>query len=371
MHLKSTTVENGIIQPSFGKSKRNSFYRIRTIPSGVLTKDGMPVNESKAIINEREVVRPVPINLSKTEVNYVDADVIYFCIPQNHFGHVLTGTLAFAHILLNDEYKNHKIVFTTFPPTYLKPSEAIKTLLKHLGVKEENILTVDEYTQFRSITIIRPSLRCVRLSRFRKRLFEIDPEFIEIFRAISSKFVDSEYPRKVYFSRSKVSHRPIMFENKIEAIFKRNGYEIVYPELLSLDEQIKLVANADFYACLQGTLEHHSLFLKNDATFITMARKKRKTPRQVLINQLQTTIKQIYLSVNVHPFGDKVSPNIVGITPDLIRFFDEYNFAYDVQDTKLTVSEIDNYIQRCSWRDIPMPKSILKKIHKRYCLRLT
>lgn len=361
-------IEKGIIQPTFGKSKRNSFFRVTVIPAGVLTKTGMPVSQSKTIVNERESVRPLRINPSEIEIKYLDADAIYFCVPQNHFGHVLTGTMAFAYILLNDQYKNHKIVFTAFPPAYEELCEAIKTLLKHLGVKEEDIITVDRYTQFKSVVIVEPSLRCVRLSRFRKRLFEIDREFVDTFRAISAKFTDHKYPDKVYFSRGKISHRPIMFEDKIERIFRKNGYEIFYPEQLPLDEQIKLVANADCYACLQGTLEHHSLFMKDNATMITISRKSGRTERQVLINKLQKTVRLIYLRANIQPFGDKISPNIVGITHHFIPFFDEYHFVYDTDDWKLTDQEINDYVEKCSWRDIPLPKNILKKI-LRYFLR--
>ncbi|MDR1156091.1 MAG: glycosyltransferase family 61 protein [Bacteroidales bacterium] len=368
MPIQPLIIEKGIIQPSFGKSRRNSFFRVTVISAGVLTKAGIPVGQSKTVINERESVRPLRINPSETEIKYLDADAIYFCIPQNHFGHVLTGTMAFAHILPDGPYKNHKVVFTAFPPDYEAPCEAIKILLKHLGVKEEDIITVDEYTQFRSVVIVEPSLRCVRLSRFRKRLFAIDREFADTFRAISARFTDRKYPDKVYFSRGKISHRPIMFEDKIERIFEKNGYEIFYPEQLPLDEQIKLVANANYYACLQGTLEHHSLFMKDNATMITISRKSGRTERQVLINQLQKNIRHIYLRGNIQPFGDKISPNIVGITGHFIPFFDEHHFVYSADDWKLTDQEINDYVEKCSWRDIPLPKNILRRI-LRYFLR--
>ncbi len=363
MLSKPLIIEKGIIQPTFDKRKRNSFFRITVIPSGVLTKEGVPVDQSKTIINERELVRPLPINPSKTELKYMDADAIYFCIPQNHFGHVLTGTMAFAYILLNDKYKNHKIVFTAYAPAYTEPCEAIITLFKHLGVREENIITITEYTQFKSVMVVEPTLRCVRLSRFRKRLFEIDKEFIEPFRAISTKFVDKGYPAKVYFSRSKITHRPIMFEEKIEQIFKKNGYKIFYPEQLPLDEQIKLVANADYFACLQGTLEHHSVFMKDNAVFITISRKAGRTERQVLINNVQKTIKHVYLRGNIQPFGDKLNPNIVGLSTDFFPFLEEYNFNYDANDLNpLSNREIDEYVEKCSWSHPHLPIKILKRM---------
>jgi len=365
MLSKPIVIEKGIIQPTFGKCKRNSFFRINIIPSGVLTKEGIPVNQSKTIINERELVRPLPIDPLKAKLKYMDVDAIYFCIPQNHFGHVLTGTMAFTYILLNDKYKDHKIAFTAFAPDYTEPCEAIKTLLKHLGVRQENIITITEYTQFKSVVIVEPALRCVRLSRFRKRLFEIEKEFIEPFKAISTKFVDKGYPAKVYFSRSQITHRAIMYEEKIEQIFKKNGYKIFYPEKLPLDEQIKLVANADYYACLQGTLEHHSLFMKDNAVFITISRKARRTVRQVLINNMQKTIKHVYLKGNIQPFGDKLNPNIVGFNKNFIPFLEEYNFIFNSSDLNpLSNQEIDAYVEKCSCSHLFLPEKIMKKILK-------
>jgi len=345
MAKEKRVVENGIIQPSFGKSQHKSLLRLSVIPAGVLTKDGAPVRQSQAIINERTIVRPVRINPSETEINYIDADAIYFCVPQNHFGHVLTGTMAFAHILLNDNFANHKIVFTAFPPDYAEPSNAIKTLLQHLGVKEENIITVSEYTQFRSVTIVEPSLRCVRLSRFRKRLFEINEALIRTFRAISQKFIDNASPKKVYFSRSKLGDLSVCGEDKIEHVFRQNGYSVFYPEKLSLDEQIKLVANADYYVCVQGTLEHHSLFMKDGSTLIVLNREKNPTERQVLINKLQKkTIKQVYLQTNVRPMGNRGWRYIIGATKDLLRFFDENEFIYDAKMLIPTYEELLAYI---------------------------
>ena len=367
--LKPQIIEKGILQP-FLKYKRSRLFRMLNISAGVLTSAGMPVRQSEVIANERDRVRPLRINPGEIEIKYIDADAIYFCIPQNHFGHILTGTMAFAYILLDKTYQNHKIIFTPFPNTYNNvPCETTRKMLGYLGVKEENIMVIDEYTQFKSVVVLELSLRCVRLSRFRKRLFEIDKEFIDTFRTISQKFIDEKSPKKIYFSRSKFSVRPIMYEDKIEQIFRKNGYEIFYPEALSLEEQIKLVANADFYVCLQGTLEHHSLFMKDGATFIVMARKNARTERQVLIDQLQQTIKHIYLSANIQPFGDKIQPNIVGISKDFIEFFDEYGFTYDKKDCVLTNQEINDYIEKCSWRDIPLPRVFLKKLLNWFLLR--
>jgi len=348
MSLKPLVVEKGIVQPSFGKRKHSSLRKADFIVAGVLTNTGLPVRQSRVVIMEREIVFPSRINPSKTEITFVNEDAIYFCIPQNHFGHVLTGTMAFAYVLLNNCYANHKIVFID-----KEPCESIIRLLEHLGVDRKNIMTINQYVQFKSVVVVKPSLRIVWLRRVMNRMFRINQEFIDTFQAIVQKINEasqaSQHTKKVYFSRGNLTGKTIMCEDKIERVFKRNGYEIFYPEQLPLDEQIKLVANADFYACVQGTLEHHSLFMKDGATLIVMSRKEQLTERQILINKLQKTIKHIYLRTNVRPFGKRGrgTPNIIGATEDLIAFFNKYKFIYDTEELKPTYAELSAYFDKC------------------------
>jgi hypothetical protein len=350
MPLKSLTkdplvVKKGIIQPSFGKKIHNSVSRTDLIPAGVLTSDGVPVSQSSGFIYERNIVRPVRINPAETDIKYIDTDAICFSITQVVFAHELVGTMAYAYPLLSGKYKDHKIVFID-----TEPNAIIKTLLKPFGVCEENIITVKEYTQFRSVIVPEASFGISKMRRYRKRVFTISVEFINTFQAISKNFKDENSPRKVYFSRAKYG-RPLVHEDKIERVFKNNGYEVFYPEKIPFEEQMRLVANADFLACVSGSLEHHSLFMKDGATLIVMTRRPKPTERQVLINKLQTTIKRIYLKAIAHPFGDRVMPNIIITTKELIKFFDEYGFAYDKISLMLTEQDINGYIGKLSWRD--------------------
>jgi len=346
MPLKPLVIENGIIQPSFGKIKRSRLGGKYLITAGVLTNAGLPVHQSNTTVFEKDFVRPLRINPSETKIEYIDDDVIYFSIPENHFGHALTGTLAYAYILLDSNYKNRKIVFID-----KEPNNFIITLLEFLGADRKNIITIREYTKFRSVIVLRQSLRMyfAPILEF-IRLFRISKEFIDTFQAIARKFNDSQnLPNKVYFSRKHIINaRYVMGEDKIERVFEKNGYSIYYPEQLPLCEQIRLVANADFYACVQGTLEHHSLFMKDGATLIVMSRKTLPTERQVLINKLQTNIKHINIRTNVQPMGNIGGfPKIIGATKRLIDFFDKNNFSYDINELTPTYQELFEYIDRC------------------------
>ncbi|MCL2843981.1 MAG: glycosyltransferase family 61 protein [Chitinivibrionia bacterium] len=361
MALKPMIIEKGIIQPSFGKSER--IFRTSFFSAGVLDDKGCPIRQSRTVIMEQDVLSPSRINLSKTAIKYIDDDAIYFGRPQNHFGHTLVGTMAVAYILLNSDYKNHKIVFIDE-----EPSEPTLTLLGYLGVNRNNVITIKEYIQLKSVVVVKQSFSATWMPRNGKGPYRISEEFIDTFRAIAKKFYkeDGDYPDKVYFSRSKLHpFLTLMNENKIERVFEQNGYKIFYPEQLPLEEQIKLVANANFYACIAGTLEHHSLFMKDGATLIVMTRGKKPVYRQVYINKMQKAIKHIYLRTNVQPLGEKGFRGILGATKDLIDFFDNNKFVYDAQELKPKFQDLINYIEWHFSNEQKRTEKNLKKIFKK------
>lgn len=57
---------------------------------------------------------------------------------------------------------------------------------------------------------------------------------------------------------------------KLENFFKDNGYEIFNPVSASLKEQIKKISSARVVASLSGSNSAHSLWMKDEATFILM-----------------------------------------------------------------------------------------------------
>ncbi|MEO6394348.1 MAG: glycosyltransferase family 61 protein [Devosia sp.] len=65
---------------------------------------------------------------------------------------------------------------------------------------------------------------------------------------------------RVYLSRSRIAARKLLNELEIEALFRRYGFEIVHPELLSIPDQIQLVKNAHIVAGPAGSGMHHLLF---------------------------------------------------------------------------------------------------------------
>ncbi|MCQ2741610.1 MAG: glycosyltransferase 61 family protein, partial [Alphaproteobacteria bacterium] len=63
-----------------------------------------------------------------------------------------------------------------------------------------------------------------------------------------------------------------MGEKEIEKVFKQNGYKIVYPEKLTLKNQIKCMGNAKEIVGVSGTGMHMALFAEKGTKITVLER---------------------------------------------------------------------------------------------------
>jgi hypothetical protein len=92
---------------------------------------------------------------------------------------------------------------------------------------------------------------------------EVHPKFHNAFRLA----VDTLTPkprantgRPIYLSRTKLTRALIVGEYLAEQAFERAGFQIVHPQLLELDEQIRLIIQAPAVAGFIGSAMHNLLF---------------------------------------------------------------------------------------------------------------
>ena len=93
---------------------------------------------------------------------------------------------------------------------------------------------------------------------------------------------------KIYFSRTKLkSYQNGEYgESRIEHWFQSCGYEILYPERLSLIEQIFHFQNAREIASLSGTIPHNCIFAKPGLKFTMLNRTCIPNSPQIGINEI-------------------------------------------------------------------------------------
>ena len=99
------------------------------------------------------------------------------------------------------------------------------------------------------------------------------PEARQVWERVADGFRDAGGPDRVYVSRSLLNaerrgeghRRPIRttaeHDEALDAVFAGHGFEVVHPQTLSVDDQLRAVASARVVAGLSGSGLHQSAFM--------------------------------------------------------------------------------------------------------------
>lgn len=174
------------------------------------------------------------------------------------------GTFVYGHWLVDflpRLYAAACIGF--FPRDYKIPLPAgapgfTRTLLKAVGVPDENIVLYDPHTELLQFD----HLIVTDLLRTGNRM---KPEFRDavnfLFGAHLANLDDTTSPhRKIFLSRKGVKGRSILNSAEIEAEAEKRGFFVVEPSILPFDEQMRLFRDAQIVMGEYGSALHNSIF---------------------------------------------------------------------------------------------------------------
>lgn len=208
--------------------------------------------------------------------------VIFGGVIIPHFGHFLIDSLSrLWYIVKNKAVINHyKIVFIN---SGVVPSYVYETL-ELLGLKREQIIFLREITQFKEIIIPAQSGYTILDYVHREYLTIYD----EIFFNSIQKYKGPKY-KKIFLSRAKCkSGYKIIGEDYFEKFFSEHGFEILYPDEMTMLEKVFLVGNANEIATTCGTIAHYSLFANKNCKFVILNRIFNFCPNaQILIDAIK------------------------------------------------------------------------------------
>lgn len=86
--------------------------------------------------------------------------------------------------------------------------------------------------------------------------------------------INSNVYRKLFISRKNCFGNRLLNENKIQQIFQEYGYEIIYPEIMTFQEQLKIFSEAKYIAGTSGAGFTNILFANKNAKIICIAPKE-------------------------------------------------------------------------------------------------
>jgi hypothetical protein len=131
-----------------------------------------------------------------------------------------------------------------------------------------------------------------------ERLFRLnhsaDPRVRWVYRHIAEGCRPPPTPAaRLYLSRRRFSRgnfeRVIANEVDLEAEFRRRGFQVLYPETMSFEDQVGHYARADWVAGISGSGLHNSLFMRSDAALIELGDPRyggEPAPTQALCNHI-------------------------------------------------------------------------------------
>ena len=321
---------------------------------GVYDTNGYLCPESILLRGEQNMPPKVHANISKAPL--IDEEVLflgsgYLLI---HFGHFLVEGISRTWPLLYSKYKNIKVViaYETKQPVPV----FVRKFLNALGVRDENIIAVYKTTRFKRVIIPRQAIN--------GHLY-ILPTMNKVFNKLALNLSDKKYKTydKIYLSRSAMNDGRTFGEKQVEKIFEKNGYKIIYPETLPLEHQITVAANCKEMAGTAGSALHLALFMKPGGRVVQIKRNSNNSDNlvtQKLICDLRKLdLVWIYGSIETMTTGHfTMEPQIIGVTPYLIKFFDDNHFKYSKNDIEFDKEEFERYERQ-------LKKYKMKKLHKK------
>ena len=176
-----------------------------------------------------------------------DEDVVYFGnIYTAHFGNILYDYVSRLWYQVENA-KPEKWVFikpkrVTVPPLLYQITEWI-------GIKRENIIEVKSPTRYKSIIVPQESFIHDDY---------IMPAYASIFNRMYEAMQHKDIPTydKIYLTRRLMKRHKEIGEWRFERFFEANGYKVIAPETLRLEEQAYLLRHCKRIASLEGSHAH-------------------------------------------------------------------------------------------------------------------
>lgn len=307
-------INNGIILP------------LKDNKGGVCTKKGIFIDESKYIGDWFKFGGLYDFDLEK--VNISKERVIFLGYFVKQWGHFIVDCLNRSWFLCDidkQKFYNYKIIFLNSREEL--PSGNYLRFFELLGFSKDDFITINHPTLFQEVII--PNISD----------FNSSPDlFFKPFLNVSSKVSSNLYLNEnIYLSRChfKSARKKEIGEPIIQKLFQENGFKVLFPETLSLDQQIAVFKNSSSVACVNGTIPLNVVFGNNNTNLIIL--NKCSLRHQNLENMCGgMNVKPICIDVYFEPI--KNHPRFLGEgpfwlvpSPSLQQYFFSHNMSFNYQ----------------------------------------
>ncbi|MQW22022.1 glycosyltransferase family 61 protein [Lactococcus sp. dk322] len=274
--LKFEQLSDGVLIPLIEKQGMAYAGVLNASSEIVSSANFEPLNHLDGYGLSAEIMEEINLD----NLSFMEGSFIYLGRIQNHWGHFLMDSVSRLWPVLENENKNiGKEQFIYFGEEI--KSQSIIRFFELLGINKTQLHYISRPTRFSQLTVPQAAFIPGKM---------VHEKFLLPFNQIIKqlKLPENQQPTKIYLSRAKLKGINEWGEPAIEKCFEKNGFQIIYPETLNLDEQIKWLQSADTIACLSGTLAHTLVFAKQATRLIVINKSyKRENYRQSGIDEIK------------------------------------------------------------------------------------
>ncbi|ESQ88908.1 hypothetical protein ABAC460_14095 [Asticcacaulis sp. AC460] len=204
-----------------------------------------------------------------SEVTQTAPDVLYiYCGYMNpHFGHFLINTLSRFWDVAYLRGMRAKFVYHGVDIAAMYSLPFVRAIFEAMGLIREDFVTFDTPTRLSNLIVPDTSFQEQRagFTRFRDLCLDLG-------RKLSPKSDAEPNERPIYYSKSRLQSGVGGFDNEaeFETVMAGLGVDIVYPETLSLAEQIRLLNSRSLVFGTAGSFLHNTIFCESDARFVIL-----------------------------------------------------------------------------------------------------
>jgi len=346
-----TVVENGCILPGNTNVDNAPAWGA----GGILDADGNYIEKSG-----------IPLafggkyDFDMDDVDRLDEEVIHINIIPKHWGHFLVDVVCRLWYVLENN-TNCKITYCSWKFDEQQIKGNFLEFFKLLNISEDRLVCIKKPTRVRKIYI--PDATYKFCGDYNEKYRSVLRKVCE---AVSNETVN-ESSKKIYLTRTQLKKAKYYEtgEKEIEEVFRRNGFEIVSPEKLSLQQQISLFINAEMIVSLSGTLPHNIVFTKPRTKLIILNRTCLTNLPQIGFNELfdgSVTYIDVYnRAIEKKPVIYGEGPLWVECNSNLEAWLSDNGYDQRISKFKKFLAKIRNFVV---WKMLKVVHYIYRKRKK-------
>lgn len=204
---------------------------------------------------------------SENSVERKDRTAVFLGTWIGIYGHAITDNIKKLWFLFTEDYKNLG-PDTDLIYCYLGEEDLpvyIKEILFALGIAADSLKRVQKVTEYKNVIVPDNSFILSDGKRFYTAAFKST-----VFKIIDNAPVLTEYPEKIYLSRTKSSSFRDYGEGQLAEVFAQHGFKIVTPEKHPFLEQVAMFSHCKCLVATEGSIAHNAAFCRQGAELVIL-----------------------------------------------------------------------------------------------------